>query len=526
MKTDLAEVKNSLAKKLIINFLIICTVTGIILTSLSYHNSKKYIWKLFSRIATSCAISTADTLYDAPINDYLHHKKMESYDYYLNILKNFAKAFGLKYLYVYVPDIKTDKLIPVFGVMGESGKPIDNFSLGEPPENLRLNKNVVNMFLTKQRKLTLEMNNEYGHVLTGYSTIIDKNGNAVAIVGADIDFNYLMRKLLKDCSLIFTLIFSTLSILYFLGIFYIQKTFIKPILQLSTEMTKYLHQDIYNSKNPITLSTDDELNIIANLCNGMALEKKRIENELNIAKTIQSSSLPTVFPPYPDNKEFDIFANMVTAKEVGGDFYDFFFVDKDNFVFLVADVSGKGIPAALFMMEIKTLTKNIVKTGIPIDQAITKVNHKICKNNKENFFVTMFLASINLKTGNISFVNAGHNPPLLKRTGSEFEYFKINENVVLGIVDDYEYQKKEDKLNKNDLLFLYTDGVTESVNDSNTLYGEENLKNTLNIFRNFQIEEIISNLENNLSEYAQNAEQNDDITTLIFKYNGDTEINE
>ena len=127
------------------------------------------------------------------------------------------------------------------------------------------------------------MNNEYGHVITGYSPIFDKSGNPIAIVGADIDFNYLMNKLLKDCSFFFVFIFLSLSILYLLGIYYIQITFIKPILQLSTQMTQYFHHDIYEA-TPITLNTNDEINIIANLCNNMALEKKRIENELDIAK--------------------------------------------------------------------------------------------------------------------------------------------------------------------------------------------------------------------------------------------------
>ena len=522
MKTNLVEVKNSLTKKLIINFFIICTLVGVILSSLSYYRSKQYIWNLFSRITTSCSISVSHMLYGAPINDYLNHRQMDSYNYYFEILKDFASSFNLKYLYVYVPDLKNNRLIPVFGVVGKTGEPIENFELGKSPENLKLNKEVMKMYATKQQKLTLEMDNEYGHVLTGYSTIFDKNDEPIAIVGADIEFSYLTKRLLKDCLLFFVFIFFALLILYALSIFYIQKTFIKPILHLSGEMTKFIYHDIYASE-PITLSTDDEINIIANLCNSMVIEKKRIASELDIAKKIQLSSLPRIFPPYPEHNEFEIFADIKTAKEVGGDFYDFFFVDKDNFVFLIADVCGKGVPAALFMMEVKSLLKNILKSKVSIEDAITKANHEICENNKQNYFVTLFIAMVNIATGEISFVNAGHNAPLLKRANGGFEYIESDRNIVLGVFKGHEYKKTEDKLEKGDMLFLYTDGVTEAMNEAQELYGEERLQNILNEKSNLNIEEVIKELEKDILKHSQNVEQSDDITTLIFKYNGDEE---
>lgn len=519
MNTNLTEVKNSLAKKLFVNFFIICAIVGIILTSFSYYRSKQYVWNVFSRITTSCAISVSHMLHDAPIDDYIHHKQMKSYNYYYEILKDFASSFGLKYLYVYIPDIKNNRLIPVFGVVGETGEPIENFSLGDIPENLKLNDEVIRMYATDEQKLTLEMNNEFGHVLTGYSKILDKHDNPIAIVGADIEFSYIVKKLIKDCAIFFISIFFALLILYILGIFYIRKTFIDPILQLSTEMTKYFHHDVYDA-TPITLNTDDELNIIASLYNNMAAEKKRIENELDIAQKIQISALPRIFPPYPDRKEFDIFANMTTAKEVGGDFYDFFFIDKNNFAFLIADVCGKGVPAALFMMEVKSVLKNTLKSGVSIDEAISEANREICENNKQNFFATAFIAVVDILTGDISYVNAGHNLPLLKRIDGTFEYLETEQNLVLGIMNGFEYKKTQNKLNKGDMLFLYTDGVTEAMDDNSALYGEERLKNVLNKNSDIKLDEIITELEKDIKIHSQNTEQSDDITTLIFKYNG------
>jgi sigma-B regulation protein RsbU (phosphoserine phosphatase) len=458
-------------------------------------------------------------LYDAPIQDFLNGQKQDLYKTYFEEMKKFTKAFDLKYFYVYVPDIENDKLIPVIGIDGETGKSIENYNLGEPLQNIRLNPLVVNMYVNKGKRLAIEMNNEFGHVFTGYSTIMDKNGNPIAVMGADFDYQYLLVELIRDCSIIFFFIFFALLIMYFLGIFFIQKTFIKPILHLSTELSRYFTHGA-DETGSISLSTNDELNIIADLCNGMALEKKRIENELNIAKKIQMSVLPMVFPPFPNSKEFDVFADISTAKEVGGDFYDFFFVGVDRFVFLIADVCGKGVPAALFMMQAKSLLANMLQTGMDIEDAVNKVNGQICENNKESYFVTAFIASINLSTGDISFVNCGHNTPLIKRANGEFEYIETKRNIVLGITDGYKYKKTDDKLNKDDLMYLYTDGVTEAMNKTDALYGEEKLKTVLNTSKDAKIEDIIKNVENDVAEFSKDTEQSDDITSLIFKYNG------
>ena len=520
MNINFKEVKNSLAKKLLINFLTICTISGVIMSTLYYFHAKSHIWKLFSRVATSCAISGANIFHNAPINDFLNGQKMDLYQKYYNEFQNIAESFNLKYFYVYVPNIENNQLIPILGINGETGKPIENYNLGEPL-NLKLNPDVVNMFINNKKTLAIEMNNEFGHVFTGYSTITDKNERPIAIIGADVDYQHIMYKLITDCSLIFLFIFFVLMIMYLAGIFYIQKTFIKPILQLSTNLSSYLNQGSHESNSsPITLSTDDELNIIADLCNGMALEKKRIENELNIAKKIQMSALQMVFPPFPNSKEFDIFADISTAKEVGGDFYDFFYVGANQFVFLIADVCGKGVPAALFMMQTKSLLANTLQTGMPLKEAINKVNRKICENNKENYFVTAFIASINLSTGEISFINAGHNAPLIKRANGEFEYIETERNLVLGIFEDSEYKETVTKFNKDDLMFLYTDGVTEAMNKEEILYGEERLINTLNALKNNKIEDIIQRIEKNITEFCEGTEQSDDITTLIFKYKG------
>ena len=251
-------------------------------------------------------------------------------------------------------------------------------------------------------------------------------------------------------------------------------------------------------------------------------ERGKIDSELSIAKSIQSSSLPNVFPPFPDKKEFDIYASMAPAKEVGGDFYDFYFIDeKDNFMFLIADVSGKGVPAALFMMTAKTLINNMAQVGYSPKELIQIINKKMCENNKQGFFVTMLSGIVNIKTGNLTLVNCGHNQPLIKRKDGDYEYMQLDANAPLGILDDTDFSVYETQLNKGDIIFTYTDGITEAMNNDEEMYGEERLLESLNSIKDEgNIKEIISKVKQNLKLYTDSAPQSDDITMLGFKYEG------
>jgi len=255
-------------------------------------------------------------------------------------------------------------------------------------------------------------------------------------------------------------------------------------------------------------------------------EREHIESELAIAKSIQESSLPDVFPPFPDRQEFDIYASMTAAKDVGGDFYDFYFIDEDNFMFLIADVSGKGIPAALFMMTVKTLVSNISQNNIHNSTLIETINKRICQSNKNNFFITMLVGIINVRTGKLSLVNCGHNPPLIKQNGGEYKYLQLDSNIVLGIFDEAKFNVYETQLKAGDIIFAYTDGITEALNPNNELYGEDRLLNCINKYKDNEIiMEIYDGIKTDVTNYTQSMPQSDDLTGLIFKYNGSFEQN-
>jgi serine phosphatase RsbU (regulator of sigma subunit) len=248
--------------------------------------------------------------------------------------------------------------------------------------------------------------------------------------------------------------------------------------------------------------------------------EERIDAELAFAKAIQHAALPSVFPPYPDRKEFEIFASMHTAKEVGGDFYDFYFVDDENLAFLMADVSGKGIPAAMFMMTAKTFIKSFAESGLSVEQVFTHANAKLCEGNDAGMFVTAWLGILNTKTGQVQFANAGHNPPLVRHADGTYEYLKSRAGFVLAGMEGVRYRKNELTLAPGDAIYLYTDGVTEATNLNEELYGEERLQKVLDIYKDATPETICAEVKIDVDKFVGEAPQFDDITMLAIRYKG------
>lgn len=246
----------------------------------------------------------------------------------------------------------------------------------------------------------------------------------------------------------------------------------------------------------------------------------RIDAELAFAKAIQHSALPSIFPPYPNRKEFDIWATMYTAKEVGGDFYDYYFVDEETLAFLVADVSGKGIPAAMFMMKAKTLIKSYAETGMSVEKVFINANEELCEGNDTGMFVTAWMGLLNTKTGLVTFANAGHNPPLVKHADGTFTYLKTRPGLVLAGMEGVRYRKYEVQLEPGDMIYLYTDGVTEAVNVSEELYGEERLLTILNAKADADPQIICEEVKVNVDAFAGETMQFDDITMVCLKYKG------
>ncbi len=245
----------------------------------------------------------------------------------------------------------------------------------------------------------------------------------------------------------------------------------------------------------------------------------RLDQELELAKAIQASALPRKFPPYPERTEFDLYASMVPAREVGGDFYDFFLIDENHLAILIADVSGKGIPAALFMMTGKTLIKNLAETGLPPEEVLSMANDHLCLNNDAGMFITAWLGIWEISTGKLSYTNAGHNYPIYKKANGQFEILKAKSGFVLAGMEGLKYKRNEMQTTPGDIIFLYTDGVTEAENVQKEFFGEERLLNVLNQHQNNSIQGILQNVSQSLEDFRQEADQFDDITMLGLQIN-------
>lgn len=236
--------------------------------------------------------------------------------------------------------------------------------------------------------------------------------------------------------------------------------------------------------------------------------------ELNVASNIQHDMLPCIFPAFPERDEFDIYASMTPAKEVGGDFYDFFLIDGDHLATVIADVSGKGVPAALFMVIAKTLIKNQAQTGASPGEVLKTVNNQLCENNEAEMFVTAWLGIYEISTGRLVAANAGHEYPAIRRADGSFELFKDKHGFVLAGMENTRYQEYELQLDPGDTLFVYTDGVTEATDAETVLYGTDRMLEALNRQGDCGPKELLSALKADIDRFVGKAPQFDDITML------------
>ncbi|MEE5993526.1 MAG: PP2C family protein-serine/threonine phosphatase [Oscillospiraceae bacterium] len=245
-------------------------------------------------------------------------------------------------------------------------------------------------------------------------------------------------------------------------------------------------------------------------------EKERISAELDMAKSIQESQLPSIFPAFPDRPEFDIYASMTPAKEVGGDFYDFFFIDNNHLVMVMADVSGKGVPAALFMMASKILINNYAMMGLSPHEILERTNETICKNNQLKMFVTVWIGILEISTGKVIAANAGHEYPILRQPNGEFELFKDKHGFVIGGIKGKKYKEYEFTMQKGSTLFVYTDGVPEATNANEELFGTERLLEILNQKPDAMPQQLLTNVHETVNTFVGDAPQFDDLTMLAI----------
>ncbi|MBQ6293350.1 MAG: SpoIIE family protein phosphatase [Lachnospiraceae bacterium] len=308
---------------------------------------------------------------------------------------------------------------------------------------------------------------------------------------------------------------------------------VRPINQLTDEVSRVKGEDLDFKWDK---DTGDETQLLAEAFQSLTgrmktyvsdiekitAERERIGTELELATRIQSDMLPGVFPAFPNRKDFDIFASMTPAKEVGGDFYDFFLIDEDHLALVIADVSGKGVPAALFMMVSMILIRSEVKNGLSPAKVLQKINDQICAGNQEDMFVTVWLGILDLKTGKLTAANAGHEYPTLKQPGGSFELIKEPHGFVVGGLPGEEYEEYEWQLQPGAKIFVYTDGVPEAGGSRSALYGTDRMMEALRAAENESPEKILEAVDAAVRDYVGDAPQFDDVTMLCVEYKGTT----
>ena len=288
----------------------------------------------------------------------------------------------------------------------------------------------------------------------------------------------------------------------------------------------FVMEDIYKTGDEIEILAESFANLSKRAADyiqqitAITAEKERIGTELALATRIQADMLPNIYPAFPERKEFDIYGSMDPAKEVGGDFYNFFLIDEDHLCMIMADVSGKGVPAALFMMASLIILSNNAMIGKNPAQILTDTNAAICNNNREEMFVTVWLGILEISTGKLVAANAGHEYPALKQPNGQFELIKDKHGFVIGGMEGLKYQEYELMLEPGAKLFLYTDGVPEATNSETQQFGTDRMVKALNQDPDSSPRQILKNVRQSVDDFVKEAEQFDDLTMLCLEYNG------
>lgn len=380
---------------------------------------------------------------------------------------------------------------------------------------------------------------EYGWLCSAGAGIYDQNGEVVGTACIDVSMDDIMKnrqEFLQNLCLVLVGITIVICLLILAGI---NRILLVPVKSLSQAAALFVKDKESTKKTQTAISqlnihTGDEIEELSEAIKTMEMEindyidhltevtaeKERMGAELNIATQIQASMLPCIFPAFPERNEFDIYASMDPAKEVGGDFYDFFLIDEDHIALVMADVSGKGVPAALFMVIAKTLLKNTAQSGISPKEVLSQVNTQLCENNEAEMFVTVWLGVMQISTGHMVCANAGHEYPAIRRVGGQYELLHDKHGFVLAGMEGSRYREYEITLEKGDSLFVYTDGVPEATNAENELFGTDRMLEALNQNPDAASEEVIRQVQKAMEVFVKQAPQFDDITMLSMIYKG------
>lgn len=539
--------KVSLRTKAVLGIISMSVIISATAVALSYRTYANTMDEHYMSLATDLAYTASEMVDTEKIQQYVNTLKQdEEYDNQLDILRRIQSANSVDCIYIL--EMRETETCTIMDTDPEM-----EFGHVDP---------LVQPMSQEDDSLVYISNTDsYGWLCSAMVWMRDDSGHGYAVMCVDISMNDVMADRMDFLRVVLFAILLAMVAACVILVLLVNRFVVNPINQVARAALQYVSDrrtsegrsastgvrristgedgEERSAISKLNIRTGDEIQALSEAIKTMELEineyiqdlttvtaeKERIGAELNVATQIQADMLPRIFPAFPEREEFDVYATMNPAKEVGGDFYDFFLVDDDHLAVVIADVSGKGVPAALFMVIAKTLIKNHAQNQEAPGTVFTQTNEQLCEGNDAGLFVTGWMGVLEISTGKFVYVNAGHNPPLLKRAGGTFEWLKSRPGFVLAGMEGVRYRENTLQLEPGDRLYLYTDGVTEATNSHEELFGDERLQSALNEYMDLPVEQFLPKIKECIDAFVGDADQFDDITMLALDYQskGETE---
>ena len=538
MKND----RNSLSRSLLIGCAVFITLLSLIMGSigfLTYYNGIVGRYETYLHDILKLAMTEIDG--DDLERCVREKSKSEQYERTQDFLNRIKEYYDIKYIYIVKPMNldETDNMMDVMAGITRAEAEEDRLT-GDyySPEIVRYYMDAcatpgeVSFYRNKSE--------EFGYMYTGMIPILDSAGEPVAVLAADLSMQEITRVWQRYWMIVGAEILILVTFFLFSMYQWLRKRVIAPLKQLE-EVSASFVESSRQTQDPSRIDykradihTGDEMEVLSDALNAMfddtrrymtnllsvTAEKEKIGAELNVATQIQADMLPRIFPAFPDRREFDLYAFMHPAREVGGDFYDFFLIDEDHLCMVIADVSGKGVPAALFMVIAKTLIKNQAMMGDDPADILGKVNEQLCEGNEAMLFVTVWISILTISTGKGIAANAGHEHPVIRRAGGSYELVVYRHSPAVAAMEGMRFRQHSFELHPGDRLFVYTDGVPEATNAENELFGNERMLDVLNSQPDRKPHALLETMKREIDVFVGEAPQFDDITMLCLDYFG------
>lgn len=524
--------KNSLLKRIVVYICAVFLAAILVFGSLSCIDNIQRTTRLTTNIAKSASYIVSQIASDYDMEGLLNNPSSKRYSYLQSSLRSICIGEGLEYIFIYIPDTENNQIKYVMVVAADEEKNREVLSdrkAGTIVEHKLFDAEVKTW--NSGESTVYEYSNEtYGRFASSFNCIYDKNNNPAALVCADYSLEKIYTEIISETVLKMSIVIIVLFLLFALMALFIKKKVYNPITMVFTSMKDYITDKKVGKKTfqPIDPGTNDEIQLIASFFNEMAAdidsyvdkiealagERAKAETELEVARRIQYGIISKE-KNICMSDSFMISARMKSARQVGGDFYDSFPLKNGNVCTVIGDVSGKGVAASLFMVFVKTLIREKLTDISNAAETVKSINLDICRSNPEEMFVTAFIAIFDKASGKFCYVNAGHNKPVIIRNGKA-EFLNCPPCMALGVFDDSEYKQYTADFSNGDILYLYTDGVTEAVNENKEFFGEKRLLDACTGTQH-TAKGLCQSISSSLIEFINTGEQFDDITMLAVQ---------